>query len=114
MFIFQLLASVFIIFVLNRVVKKYHEKRLPKSEVLVWFVFWLLLTLAIWWPKGTDILAQALGVTRGADLIMAASIAAIFYLLFKVFAQLYQLQREVTLLTRKLSHKEHDEEYEHS
>ena len=112
MFVFQVLASLFIIFVINRVVKKYHEKRLPKSELLVWSVFWLLITAAIWWPKGTDVLAQALGITRGADLIMAGSIAILFYMLFKVFSQLFQLQREVTLLTRKLSHKEHEEEYE--
>lgn len=114
MLVFQILATIFIFFAINRVVDKYHLKRLPKSEVLVWSVFWLFILIAIWWPRGTDLLAQAIGVTRGADVVMAGSIALLFYLLFKIFAQLYQLQKEVTLLTRKLSHKEHDDEYEDS
>jgi hypothetical protein len=71
--------------------------------MMVWLVFWFLVASAVWWPRGTDILAKALGVSRGADVIFAASIALIFYLLFSLFSQVHRLQRELTQLVRSLA-----------
>lgn len=113
MLVFQLLASIFILAVLNRILSKYKEKRIPKSEVIVWFVFWFIAAGAIWWPKTTDKLAQLVGVTRGVDLIVTASVAVIFYLLFKVFSHLHQIDRQLTKLVRNLSLQEHHKQHKH-
>lgn len=110
MFIFQILASLFILFAINRILARYREKRLPKSEVYVWLVFWLIIAGAVWWPQGTDIIARQFGISRGFELIVAASIAVIFYMLFKVFSHIHQLQQEMTELVRKLALKEEKEE----
>lgn len=106
MFIFQSLATIFILFVVNRIFSKYKEKRIPKSEIIVWACFWFLVGVAIWWPRLTDRFAQLVGVTRGVDLIVTASIALIFYLLFQIFSHIYKIEREFTKLIRKLAHKE--------
>ena len=110
MLIFQILASIFILFVLSRVFARYRDKQVPKSEVIVWIVFWLVIALAVWWPSGTDVLAKAVGVSRGVDLILAASVAVIFYSLFKLFSQVHSQQREITELVRKLGLEEHKDE----
>ena len=110
MLLFQLLATIFIIFALSRIVNKYQLKRMPKSELIVWIVFWILIGIAVWWPSGTDLLAQAMGVSRGVDLILAASVAAIFYMLFQLFSSVHQLERNLTDLVRKLALEKHDED----
>ncbi len=103
MLFFQILASLFIAFAVNRIVTRYHSQLLPKSEMVVWCVFWLLVAVAIWWPRGTDVIAKLLGVSRGADVIFAASIAIIFYLLFGILSHISRLQRELTQLVRSLA-----------
>lgn len=103
MLFFQILATIFIVFSINRIVERYQRAFLPKAEMLVWLGFWLLVSLAVWWPRGTDVIAQLLGVSRGADVIFAASIAMIFYLLFSLFSQVHRLARELTQLVRALA-----------
>lgn len=103
MLYFQILASIFILFVFQRIVDRYHEARIPKSELVLWVVFWVVIAGAIWWPKGTDILANALGISRGYELVVASSLAMLFYLVFKLFTHVHQLQSQVTKLVRELS-----------
>lgn len=108
MLFFQLLASVFILFTVQRIVKRYQQELIPKSELFVWLVFWAGLAGAIWWPRGTDIVAHWLGVSRGVDLVVTASLAVIFYLVFQIFSHVHRLQRELTQLVRKLAIKEQE------
>ncbi len=103
MLFFQLLATVFMAFAVNRIVTRYRDELLPKSEIVVWCVFWLLVATAIWWPRGTDIIARVLGVSRGADVVFAGSIAVIFYMLFGILSHVFRLQRELTQLVRTLA-----------
>lgn len=107
---FQILATLFIIFAINRIVNRYRQERVPKSEIIVWLVFWLIVAAAIWWPRGTDIAANWLGISRGYELVVAMSLAVLFYLMFQVFSHLNKLQRQTTELVRQLAIKEHREQ----
>lgn len=103
MLFFQLLASLFIVIAVYRILTRYRQELVPKSEILVWLVLWLIVSVAIWWPRGTDIVAGWLGVTRGVDVIVTASLAIIFYLLFVVFSHVHRMQQQITQLVRKLA-----------
>jgi len=109
MILFQLLASVFIIIAIGRIVTRFREARIPKSEVWVWLIFWAVVAGAVWWPKGTDIVANYLGISRGYELIVAASLAILFYLMFKVFSHIHELQYQTTQLIRKLAVETHED-----
>lgn len=106
---FQVLASIFILFTLQRILSRYQDARIPKSEVLVWVIFWLVIASAVWWPRGTDILANALGISRGYELVVASSLALIFYLTFKLFSHVHKLEGQMTDLVRRLTIEKHEE-----
>jgi len=59
----------FILYVLSRVSVRFRRGDITGREFGVWIIFWLLVAAATLWPQGTDILAQAVGVGRGADLL---------------------------------------------
>lgn len=103
MLYFQLLATLFILFAMQRIIARYHEALIPRSEVSVWMIFWILVAGAIWWPRGTDIIANALGISRGYELVVASSLALLFYLVFKLFSHVHQLQSDLTRLVRELA-----------
>jgi small membrane protein len=109
MLYFQLLASLFILFAMQRIVARFHEARIPRSEVLVWVIFWLIVAGAVWWPEGTDIIANFLGISRGYELVVASSLAVLFYVVFKLFSHVHQLQSDLTKLVRELAIQQHQE-----
>lgn len=111
MLFFQLLATAFILFATYRIVARYRQERLPKSEIIVWAILWIIVGGAIWWPRGTDIVAGWLGVTRGVDVVVTASLAIIFYLLFVIFSHVHRQQQQMTQLVRKMSIDKHFTEH---
>lgn len=54
-------------------------------------------------PKETDVIAQFVGVGRGADLITYLSIVAILFVLLHYYSKFVELQRNVTRLARELT-----------
>lgn len=110
MLVFQIIATLFILYALKKIIKGYQSFRIPKNEIIIWVIAWLIIGAAIWWPQGTDILAQKLGVTRGVDLLVTASLALLFLLVFKLFAFVHKQKQQMTELVRKLAIKDHERE----
>ena len=57
--------------------------------------------MAFWWPNGTTILANNLGIGRGADLILYISIVILFYLVFKLHVKLESVGRDIAKVVRQ-------------
>jgi hypothetical protein len=90
----------FIVFVIWRTGVRYQKNDITGREFLVWLVFWGAAAVATLVPKKTDIIAQWLGVSRGADLLVYLSIAVLFFLVFKIIVKLERIEREITKLVR--------------
>ena len=54
-------------------------------------------------PQTADALARVVGVGRGADVVIYLSLIAIFYLIFRLYVKIEQVEGEITRLVRKLS-----------
>jgi len=46
-----------------------------------------------------------LGIGRGVDLAIYVSVICLFYLVYKLFIKIQSLERQITLLVRKLAQK---------
>jgi hypothetical protein len=60
-------------------------------------------------PETATFLARSLGVGRGADVVIYLSVAALFYLQFRLFGRLEDHERQITALTRELALKNLEE-----
>jgi len=58
---------------------------------------------AIAWPEATSRIAHALGVGRGADLVLYSTVVVMGVGFWMVYIRLRQLRREITLLVRHLA-----------
>jgi hypothetical protein len=70
---------------------------------LLWAAVCLLAGVAVAIPESTKIAARALGVQRGADLVIYCSIVVMMIGFLMTYTRLRALRREVTLLTRELA-----------
>jgi small membrane protein len=75
-----------------------------KKRVLDIVLFSMLLATAaafILWPELTNILAKAVGVGRGVDLVFYLAILIFWFVILKLFARIRKLEKALTEFVRK-------------
>jgi len=76
---------------------------LARRDGVIWLLVWLLAGVCILWPGLTVRLARALGIGRGADLVLYCTVVMTLVGFLMIYVRLRRLQREVTILTRHLA-----------
>jgi hypothetical protein len=99
----QAVLVVFLLFALSRVVLRFKERQIKIGEFLFWSLSFAGAVVVVVLPGETTKLAQLLGVGRGVDLIVYASIVTLFYICFRTYIQLENMRHEITELVRKLA-----------
>jgi hypothetical protein len=103
MILIQVFAAVFIVFAVSRVFLRLRDKKITIIEVMFWLSIWIGMTVIVFFPRITQYLADMLGIGRGIDVIIYASIAILFYLIFRLYIKIEDTEREITLLVRELT-----------
>jgi hypothetical protein len=76
--------------------------RLPVHIVLVLSVL-LLAALAVLFPDMTTVVANRLGVGRGADLINYLVEVGLLFIVIHYYTKFVELQEQITVLTREIA-----------
>jgi hypothetical protein len=74
-----------------------------KRIVTFWLSVWVAGSVAIIWPRSTAVVAHALGIGRGADLLLYSSVLVMFVAFFYVYTRFRKVDRQLTLLVRRLA-----------
>jgi hypothetical protein len=74
-----------------------------KRVALFWLLVWGSGAVAMIWPRTTVIVANRLGIGRGADLLLYSSVLAMLAGFFYVYTRFRKLDRQLTLLVRRLA-----------
>jgi len=99
----QILGVLFLLFALSRVILRWRSHRLALSELVLWvFVFGGILTVVLV-PSLSAWLAKLFGIGRGADLVIYGSIVLLFYLVFRIYVQLENIEYKLTTLVREIA-----------
>lgn len=101
LFLFQLLFILFSLFAITSVAKRKREGLLGPKGAFFWIGFWLLAMVLVLWPNSTVVVANYLGIGRGADFVFYVSLVVVFYILFKLNVKLESIGRDVTKIVRK-------------
>lgn len=102
----RIFLILFLLFAVSRVVLRRKEGTISLGSFLFWSSLWLLAAAGILKPDFTTFIAQSLGIGRGADVIIYASILILFYLLFRTHILIENLRHEVTQVIRSLALKD--------
>jgi len=80
--------------------------RATRREGLAWALVWFCAALAIIRPELTVRVAKAVGIGRGADLVLYCSVVAKMVGFMMMYVRLRRIQRELTLVVRHLALRE--------
>ena len=66
----------------------------------MWWMLWAGVVVVALLPDTTSLVARWLGVTRGADTALYFAMVLAFYLLFRTFGKIEDLDRQLTRVVR--------------
>jgi len=102
----QVIAIVFGIFALLKVILKMKNRKLLLNEFIFWSSIWAALIILSIFPQISEKIANFFGFTRGIDFFIVSSILLMFYLIFRIFIKLEELENKITKLSRSIAIKE--------
>jgi len=90
------------------VFRRLKKGTITRVEFLVWVLLWLAVGILVWVPQITNIVAGLLGVGRGADAVFYVSIVVIFYILFRLYGKIENLEHQLSTMAKKIALKDID------
>ena len=106
----KFILLIFIIFAVFKILNRWKKKEIDSRQLIIWLIFWSLAALAVIWPKTTDIVAQFVGVSRGADLLIYVSIFVIFFIIFKIMVKVEKIEQNITKIVREVALEDKNKE----
>ena len=108
----QIIVSLFVIFIVFRLTRKFRDNILKISEFIGWLLIWIVVLVIFWLPQTTSYLAIIFGIGRGVDLVTYISIISIFYLMFRLLLRIEKIEKEITTIIRNVALKNNKNEDE--
>jgi hypothetical protein len=106
----QIVLICFAVFAMSRVLIRYRRGLMRMLHLELWLLFWVCVMVVALRPETTDLLANWLGVGRGVDTAMYLALLLIFYLLFRNFGKIEDLDRQLTKVVRANALREMEED----
>ncbi|OGD60786.1 hypothetical protein A3I57_03850 [Candidatus Beckwithbacteria bacterium RIFCSPLOWO2_02_FULL_47_23] len=101
----QVVFGAFLLFAVSRVLLRLKDGTLSLSNFIFWAGLFVVALIGVIKPELTTLVAQKLGINRGSDVVVYASILLMFYLIFRTNILLENLRHDLTELVRKLALK---------
>lgn len=108
MFAIQIILIIFFLFALTKVIGRFRAGDLNLAGLIGWSVFWLAAGMVALLPNSTAYFAKLVGIGRGADLVVYAALASLFFIIFRLMVKIEMLNKDITKLTRKISLEDKD------
>ena len=103
MLVIQYILIIVIAFIIWQTLKKFKERSVSLREFLFWIIFWVIVATAVLLPQVTGFLANYLGVGRGADLVIYASLIFIFYMIFRLFVRQQKIEKNISKIVEEMA-----------
>ncbi|OFZ32071.1 MAG: hypothetical protein A2437_18930 [Bacteroidetes bacterium RIFOXYC2_FULL_40_12] len=79
----QVVFGAFLLFAVSRVLLRLKDGTLSLSNFIFWAGLFVVALIGVIKPELTTLVAQKLGINRGSDVVVYASILLMFYLIFR-------------------------------
>lgn len=103
MSISQLLLSTIIIFIIYKTVLSFKRGNLSRNFTSVWLLLWISVLFFIFEQNTLIRVAHFLGISRGVDLVIYLAVILTFYLIYKIFYFLNQINQKITEIIREIA-----------
>ena len=99
----QIIAIIIAVFAISRILLQVKNSNMTFDSALFWIFIWLTIFVAVIFPNTMSHLATLTGVGRGVDVLIYISIMVLFYLIYRTYVKMENMEREITKLVRDIA-----------
>ena len=82
---------------------RFREGKSSLGMLGFWILVWILVIIVSIYPNSTTFFANIFGIGRGLDLILILGLIGCYYLIFKIYTMIEQVESEITNLVREIA-----------
>lgn len=82
---------------------RFRESKMSPGMLVVWSVIWIILIALSIFPAGTMYFARLTGIGRGLDVILILGLIGCYYLIFRIYSMIENIEQEITTLVREVA-----------
>jgi hypothetical protein len=101
----HIFVLIFGLFAFSRALLRWRENKITLGEFLFWSAIWISALLFALFPGTLSLLSNKAGFRRGMDFVIAVSIIVLFYLLFRVYVVIDEIDQNITRVVREIAMK---------
>lgn len=101
--LFQIGIILFAVVVILRTYGQYKKEYVSRYWLIAFSFLWIMVMIATLVPKGTDRIAQLVGVERGADLFVYVAVLVLVYVVYRLLVRVQHMHQEITELVRQIA-----------
>src|SRR6266542_473822 len=99
----KILAVLFALVAVRRVVARYRRRGGLTLEFVLWLLVFSGIGVVVFIPHKTDQVAQSLGVSSGFNALTFIAITALLYAVYRLVTRIHVVERDLTKLVRALA-----------
>lgn len=82
---------------------RFREGKMSLGMLLVWSAIWIIIIIISIFPESTATFASLTGIGRGLDLIFILALIGCYYLIFRIYNMIENMEQEITHLVREIA-----------
>ena len=99
----SIIVLVFSIFAISRAIARFKEGEMSIREFIFWSALWIVVVILSLVPDFASQISRVFGIERGADLAIYVGMILLFYLIFRLYVKIENVQHDLTKIVRELA-----------
>ncbi len=101
--LYQIIAIILGLIAILYSILRFRDGKMSVGMLLAWILIWVIIIIISLYPNDTNYLASYSGIGRGLDFVLILGILVSFYLIFKMYNKIENIEEELTDLVRELA-----------
>ena len=101
--LYQIIAIILGLIAILYSILRFRDGKMSLGMLLAWILIWVIIIIISLYPNDTNYLANYSGIGRGLDFVLILGILVSFYLIFKMYNKIENIEEELTDLVRELA-----------
>lgn len=101
--IYQIFGIIIGIIAIVLSILSFRERKMSLSMLVLWIFIWIMIIGISINPELTNLFASITGIGRGLDFILIIGLIGCYYLIFKMYTMIENMEKEITQLVREIA-----------
>lgn len=103
MFLYSLIFPIIAVIAIVWFVFRYIKGKNSFSTVILWSIFWIIVSIFALFPNLSTSFASAFGITRGLDFVIILVFVILFYTVLKLYFIVDKMQNDLNTIVKEVA-----------